>query len=84
MIISMYTSKYCPFCKNAEQLLKNKGFDITEKLYVDQDPDLLHKMIELTGKKTVPQIFINKKYVGGFQELREADLSGELDTLLNL
>jgi glutaredoxin 3 len=51
---------------------------------VDQDPDLLKKMMELTGKRTVPQIFINETYVGGFDELRKADLSGELDNLLNL
>ena len=84
MNISMYTSEYCPYCRNAEQLLKNKGFDISEKYFVDQDPDLLKKMMELTGKRTVPQIFINETYVGGFEELRKADLSGELDNLLNL
>ena len=84
MNISMYTSEYCPYCRNAEQLLKNKGFDISYKYFVDQDPDLLKKMMELTGKRTVPQIFINETYVGGFDELRKADLSGELDNLLNL
>ncbi len=84
MNISMYTSEYCPYCRNAEQLLKNKGFDISKKYFVDQDPDLLKKMMELTGKRTVPQIFINETYVGGFDELRKADLSGELDNLLNL
>ena len=56
--IIMYTSNYCPFCNNAEQLLTNKGFVIDEKIYVDQDPNALSLMMKATGKRTVPQIFI--------------------------
>jgi len=84
MNISMYTSEFCPFCRNAEQLLQNKGFKISEKFFIDQDPELLKQMVKITGKRTVPQIFINENYVGGFDELRKADISGELDNLLNL
>ena len=78
----MYTSSYCPFCNNAEQLLINKGFDIDEKIYVDQDPEVLSSMMKITGKRTVPQIFIGENYIGGFDELRKIDLSGELDRIL--
>mgnify|MGYP006087843753 FL=1 len=80
--ILMYTSSFCPYCSNAERLLSEKGVDIIEKISVDKDPKELEKMIKVTGKRTVPQIFIDEIYIGGFQELRAADLSGELDKLL--
>ncbi|MFQ3368195.1 MAG: glutaredoxin 3 [Methylophilaceae bacterium] len=80
--ILMYTSSFCPYCSNAERLLSEKGVDIIEKISVDKDPKELEKMIKVTGKRTVPQIFIDELYIGGFQELRAADLSGELDKLL--
>ncbi|MDC6484419.1 glutaredoxin 3 [Methylophilaceae bacterium] len=80
--ILMYTSSYCPFCANAERLLFEKGFDITEKIRIDEDPAELEKMINITGKRTVPQIFIDNVYIGGFDELRASDLSGKLDKLL--
>jgi glutaredoxin 3 len=83
MKIKMYTSNYCPYCMNAERLLKNKGYDIHEKVFVDRDPMILEKMIELTGKRTVPQIFIEDHYIGGFDDLRKADNSGELDKILS-
>lgn len=82
--IIMYTANYCPFCRNAEQLLKNKGFEITEKIHIDQDPSQRNKMMELTGKRTVPQIFIEDHYVGGFDELRIINLTGELDKILEI
>ena len=82
--IIMYTSSYCPFCNNAEQLLINKGFDIDEKIYVDQDPEILSSVMKITGKRTVPQIFIGENYIGGFDELRKIDLSGELDRILGV
>ncbi len=80
--ILMYTSSFCPYCSNAERLLSEKGVDIIEKISVDKDPKELEKMIKVTGRRTVPQIFIDELYIGGFQELRAADLSGELDKLL--
>ena len=82
--IVMYTSQFCPYCSNAENWLKSKGFDISEKIYVDQDPEELTKMIEMTGKRTVPQIYISEKYIGGFDELRKLDISGELDKVLGI
>ncbi|MAS00057.1 MAG: glutaredoxin 3 [Nitrosomonadales bacterium] len=80
--ILMYTSSYCPYCVNAERLLSEKGINKIEKIRVDEDPKVLEKMIKITGKRTVPQIFIGKLYIGGFDELRASDLSGELDKLL--
>ena len=80
--ILMYSSSYCPYCTNAEKLLLEKGFDITDKILVDKNPDELEKMMKITGKRTVPQIFIDKIYIGGFEELRASDLSGELDKIL--
>ena len=80
--ILMYSSSYCPYCTNAEKLLLEKGFDITDKVLVDENPDELEKMMKITGKRTVPQIFIDKIYIGGFEELRALDLSGELDKIL--
>lgn len=82
--IKMYTSQFCPYCSNAENLLKSKGYDISEKIYVDKDPEELSKMIEMTGKRTVPQIYINDKYIGGFDELRKLDNTGDLDKALNI
>ena len=78
----MYSSSYCPYCTNAEKLLLEKGFDITDKVFVDENPDELEKMMKITGKRTVPQIFIDGIYIGGFEELRASDLSGELDKIL--
>ena len=78
----MYSSSYCPYCTNAEKLLLEKGFDITDKVLVDENPDELEKMMKITGKRTVPQIFIDGIYIGGFEELRASDLSGELDKIL--
>ena len=80
--ILMYSSSYCPYCINAEKLLFEKGFDLTEKILVDENPAELQKMMNITGKRTVPQIFIDKIYIGGFEELRALDLSGELDRIL--
>tara|TARA_B110000259_G_scaffold172392_1_gene204777 strand:+ start:50 stop:289 length:240 start_codon:yes stop_codon:yes gene_type:complete len=78
----MYSSSYCPYCTNAEKLLFEKGFDVTEKILVDESPEELQKMMKITGKRTVPQIFIDNIYIGGFEELRALDLSGELDKIL--
>jgi len=80
--ILMYSSSYCPYCTNAEKLLFEKGFDVTKKILVDENPAELQKMMKITGKRTVPQIFIDKIYIGGFEELRALDLSGELDRIL--
>lgn len=80
--ILMYTSAYCPYCMNAERLLNSKGISDIEKLRVDEQPNLREEMIEKTGRRTVPQIYIGDTHVGGFDDLRALDLAGGLDPLL--
>ncbi|MFT6067643.1 MAG: glutaredoxin 3 [Methylophilaceae bacterium] len=80
--ITMYTTGYCPFCNNAERLLESKGVTDINKIRVDDSPELMVAMMEKTGRRTVPQIYINKQHIGGFDDLRALDLAGELDSLL--
>ncbi|HAJ72026.1 MAG TPA: glutaredoxin 3 [Methylophilaceae bacterium] len=67
---------------NAERLLRSKGVAEIEKIRVDLQPDLRLEMMEKTGQRTVPQIYINERHIGGFDDLRALDLAGELDSLL--
>lgn len=80
--IVMYTSASCPFCMNAERLLLNRGVKNINKIRVDLEPELRLEMMEKTGRRTVPQIYIDERYIGGFEELRALDLAGELEPLL--
>lgn len=80
--VVMYTSAVCPYCINAERLLKNKGVTEIEKIRVDLQPELRAEMMEKTGRRTVPQIFIGDQHVGGFDDLHALDVQGGLDTLL--
>lgn len=80
--ILMYTSAYCPYCMNAERLLQSKGVTEIEKIRVDIQPELKAEMMEKTGRRTVPQIYIGETHVGGFDDLRALDLAGGLDPLL--
>ena len=80
----MYTSAYCPYCSNAERLLNNKGVTEIEKIQIDTDPELRIAMMEKTGRRTVPQIYIGERHIGGFDDLRALDLSGELEILLTV
>jgi len=79
--VVMYCSDNCPFCKNAEKLLTKKGVAI-EKKDVDKDASLWDEIEEKTGRDTVPQIFINGKHIGGFDDLSELEMMDELDDLL--
>jgi glutaredoxin 3 len=79
--IRMYSTRVCPYCIRAERLLNKKGVQV-EKILVDLQPEEMAKMIEITGRRTVPQIFIGKRHVGGYDDLVELDLEGELDPLL--
>lgn len=81
--ILMYCTRICPYCIRAERLLRNKGAEI-KKIHVDQSPDAMRQMIELTGRRTVPQIFIGSRHVGGFDDLVELDMEGELEVLLQV
>lgn len=80
--ILMYTSAVCPYCINAERLLLSKGVTEIEKIRIDLQPELRQSMMEKTGRRTVPQIYIDERHVGGFDDLRALDLAGELDPLL--
>ena len=82
-LVQIYTTSYCPFCVRAKLLLKQKGVDY-EELDVTSDEELREKMIDLSGgRRTVPEIFINGKIVGGYEELKALDDAGELDQLLS-
>jgi len=80
--ILMYTSAVCPYCMNAERLLASKGVKDINKIRVDLQPEKRDEMIEKTGRRTVPQIFIDDRHIGGFDDLRALDLAGGLDPLL--
>jgi glutaredoxin 3 len=79
--VRMYCTQICPYCVRAENLLNKKGAEV-EKILVDHNPTELRTMIKLTGRRTVPQIFIGEKHVGGYDDLVELDMDGELDPLL--
>ena len=80
--IRMYSTAVCPFCQRAEMLLKSKGIAEIEKIRIDLDPARRDEMIEKTGRRTVPQIYIGEVHVGGFDDLAALDRAGKLDPLL--
>ncbi|GAB7564585.1 glutaredoxin 3 [Methylobacillus methanolivorans] len=80
--ILMYTTGTCPYCINAERLLLSKGVTQINKVRVDLEPELRVKMMEQTGRRTVPQIYIDDVHVGGFDDLRALDMAGKLDPML--
>jgi glutaredoxin 3 len=80
--VLMYCTALCPYCIRAERLLAKKGVDIN-KVRVDLEPDQFEKMIDESGRHTVPQIFIGDRHVGGYDDLAQLDYIGELDELLS-
>jgi glutaredoxin 3 len=80
--VTMYSTAVCPYCVQAERLLKNKGVAEIEKIRVDLQPEQRDAMIEKTGRRTVPQIYIGDTHVGGFDDLSALDRAGGLDKLL--
>ena len=80
--VVMYSTGVCPYCVRAEQLLDRKGAADIEKIRVDLDPARLVEMMEKTGRRTVPQIYIGETHVGGFDDLAALDRAGRLDALL--
>lgn len=80
--VLMYTSGYCPYCVQAERLLVSKGVTDIEKVRVDTDPARRTEMMERTGRRTVPQIYIDDFHVGGCDDLHALDREGKLDPLL--
>ncbi len=82
-IVKMYTTAVCPYCVQAKRLLQSKGVTQIEEIRVDSQPDERIKMMELTGRRTVPQIFIGTTHVGGCDDLVALDGRGGLLPLLN-
>ena len=80
--VLMYSTGVCPYCVMAERLLKAKGVDEIEKVRIDLDPEQRNLMMQKTGRRTVPQIYIGDTHVGGFDDLSALDRAGRLEPLL--
>ena len=78
----MYCTGLCPYCQMAERLLRGKGVSDIVKIRVDLEPARRTEMIQRTGRRTVPQIYIGEFHVGGFEELSALDRGGRLEALL--
>lgn len=80
--VIMYTTGFCPYCKMAENLLRSKGVHEIEKIRIDLEPEQRVEMMGKTGRRTVPQIYIGERHVGGYDDLAQLDRKGELAALL--
>jgi glutaredoxin 3 len=80
--VVMYSTGYCPYCTRAEMLLKQRGVTEIEKIRIDLEPQQRDTMIERTGRRTVPQIFIGETHVGGYDDLSALDRAQKLVPLL--
>lgn len=80
--VRMYSTGMCPFCQMAERLLREKGVAEIDKIRVDLDPAQRSEMMEKTGRRTVPQIYIGDTHVGGYDDLAALERAGRLDPLL--
>ena len=80
--VKMYSTGMCPFCVMAERLLVSKGVTGIEKIRVDLEPAKRAEMMERTGRRTVPQIYIGDTHVGGYEDLAALDKAGRLEALL--
>jgi glutaredoxin 3 len=80
--VSMYSTGVCPYCVMAERLLRAKGVAEIEKIRVDLDPARRQEMMDKTGRRTVPQIYVGDTHVGGYDDLAALDHAGKLDALL--
>ena len=81
-VVRMYTTQVCPYCTRAKALLKRRGVDQIDEVRIDLDPAQREQMMALTGRRTVPQIFIGDSHVGGCDDLVALDRSGGLEPLL--
>jgi glutaredoxin 3 len=80
--VTLYSTAVCPYCVRAERLLEAKGVTAIDKIRVDLDPEQRVRMMERTGRRTVPQIYIGDTHVGGFDDLYALDQAGGLEPLL--
>jgi len=81
--VVIYTTQICPYCIRAKALLRSKQVDF-EEIDVSRDPRLQDEVRQRSGRRTVPQVFIDEKFMGGYDELRELDDAGDLDVLLGV
>ena len=81
--VTMYTTAVCPYCIRAKQILKARGVNDINEIRVDMQPQERQKMMEITGRRTVPQIFIGDTHVGGCDDLMALDSRGGLTPLLH-
>ena len=81
--VVIYTTTSCPYCTRAKAYLRSKNVDF-EEIDVSRDERLQEEIIRLSGRRTVPQIFINGKSVGGFDNIKQMDATGDLDRLLEI
>lgn len=80
--VTMYTTAVCPYCMRAEMLLKQRGVAQINKIRIDLDPDQRQQMMDRTGRRTVPQIYIGERHIGGYDDLAALDRAGGLVPLL--
>jgi len=80
--ITMYSAAGCGYCQSAENLLRRKGVSKINKILIDEEPGAREAMMQRTGRRTVPQIYIGDFFVGGFDDLAALDKAGILDTLM--
>lgn len=80
--VIMYSTRFCPYCIRARKLLKSKGIAFTD-ISVDGRGDLRREMTQLSGRRTVPQVWIGDRHVGGFDDLARLEHQGQLDPLLD-
>ena len=81
-VVKMYTTAVCPYCIRDKQMLKSKGVEQIEEIRIDTDPVARTQMMETTGRRTVPQIFIGETHVGGYDDMAALDARGGLMPLL--
>jgi glutaredoxin 3 len=80
--VTMYSTAICPYCLQAERLLASKGVREITKIRIDLDPERRDEMMKRTGRRTVPQIYIGERHVGGYDDLAALERSGKLAALL--
>jgi glutaredoxin 3 len=80
--IVMYSTQVCPYCQMAERLLRQRGVQDIEKILIDREPGRREEMMKRTGRRTVPQIYIDERHIGGYDDLSALDRAGGLVPLL--
>ena len=80
--VTMYATGVCPYCQMAERLLRSKGVTDIEKVRIGLEPARRDEMMQRTGRRTVPQIYVGERHVGGYDDLAALDRAGGLDPLL--